>query len=159
MAFGLGQGYKLYFGLQATAPTTPADETRPLYNAIGEIPDDISVDRSRDMVERRTRDDPNARFVHPGDRTERITFTMNFDRTGNVGYDDLLTCYQSDADGVGGTGSLGYFNITNAVAGDHQIFGECGVGNLSHAITRAGGIQSVNVTLEVNGDSTDAAHA
>ena len=157
MAFAPGQGYNFYFGLSATAPTTPADETQGAYNKIGEIAGDISITRSRAMAERRTRDNAYDRFIHPTDRTQSISFVMNLDLTDNAGYQDLQGCYDSDVDGVGATGNLGYWVVTNAVQNDLVWSGIGSPADLSPSIPRDN-IITVSVTLESE-NMTETVHA
>lgn len=157
--FGLGQGYNFYFGLAAAAPTTPSDETQSAYNKVGEIPGTITINRRRGVVDRRTRDDANARYVHMGDRTESVAFTMNLDAEDNAGYQDLQAAYNSDTDGVGSAGTLGYWIITDATASHLLWHGQGGVSDLSLTFPRTDGLVSANVVIECNTDTTETTHA
>ncbi len=156
--FQLGQGYKLFFGLGASAPTTPADpENSSVVQEVAEIGDTLTFDRSRSNVERRGRNDPNARYVLPGDRTESITVDINFDTDSNAGYADMETAYNSDTQGTGAAGNIGYFAISNNVASDPLIHGQAAVASLPLDFGRQAVISS-SVSLDVNGDATKTTH-
>lgn len=156
--FRLGAGWKVYFGTAAAAPTTPADETQGAYTELGEIPEDIVIQRSRSVIERRNRDNPNDRYVHAGERTESVTFPVDVDVDGNQALTDILAAFASDTDGQGASGTHGYLNITDAVSGNPQYYGEAMPSDVPETIPRQGIIR-INVTMQWNGDLTRANHS
>lgn len=159
MAFKIGEGYTVFVGRSAAAPTTPTDpENMASLFELGEIPDAFSFSQTRAMIERFDRDSPGQRFVHPGRRTHTITFTLNMDCAGNTGLTALQGAMSSNTDGVGATGNLVYFSISNGVASDWLAHGNAGVSDYSVDLGAQNIIQA-SVTLEVNGDATVTTHA
>ncbi len=157
--YGLGQTYKLYFGVGASAPTTPLDpESSTILKEVAEIGDTLDFDRARAMVERRGRNDPNARYLLPGDRTYAITLDTFLDLDANSGYADLEAAYESDTQGTGASGNIGYFAISNNTASQPLIHGQASPDRLPIAFPRQGVVSS-SISLQVNGDATVGVHA
>lgn len=159
MGFKIGEGYTLFFGRMASAPTTPLDpENASSLFEIGEIPDALDFDQVRAMINRFDRDSPGQTFKHPGRRDKSVTFNMNIDVAGNTGITALQGCMDSNTDGFSATGNIGYFAISNGVASDRIIHGQAGVSNFPHHFP-AQGIVNADVTLAINGDPTVGVHA
>lgn len=157
--YNIGQGYKLFFGLGASAPTTPTDpENSTVLKEVGDLGDTLTITNDRANVERRGRADPNARYIHPGDRTESFSCDVNFDLDGNTGFDDVKTAYGSDTDGTGASGNIGYFAISDNVATHPVWHGQAAPSSKPYDLGRQSVIAS-SLSFDTNGDMTEASHA
>ena len=159
MAFQLGEPYTLFFGRQAAAPTSPADpENMASLHEIGEIDGDIVMELSRAMAQRRDRNSPGQVFIHPATRgPQGISFPMNFNPSINEAWTDLIGCMESNTDGVGAAGNLGYFAISNGSSGAWIAHGQASPENLPVTLP-VDQVCRVDVTLRCNGDPTLTTH-
>ncbi len=159
MAFGIGEGYTLFVGRAASAPTTPTDpENASSLFELGEIPDAFSFSQTRAMIERYDRDSAGQRFVHPGRRSKSVTLTINIDKAGNTGITALQGAMDSNTDGVGASGNLVYFAISDGIASNWLAHGNAGVADFSYDMGNQS-IMQASLTLEINGDPTVTVHA
>lgn len=155
--YTIGQGHKAFFG--RTAPTTPTDpESSSVLAELAEIGDALTFNQGRSNAERRGRNDPNARYLHPGDRVEDFSIDTHYDLDGNTAAGHIQSALRSDTDGVGASGNVLYFVISNNVAGDLLIHGQCAPTSVPFDLGRQSVIAQ-NMSFDVNGDSTVTTHA
>lgn len=148
-SFQIPNGYSLYFGLGAAAPTTPADQTSDDYNAIGELSADVTINRTRGVLRVVTSETFPRGKLHADTIAESGTFPVLVDLDENAGVTDMYTAFNSTTQGVGAAGTHGYYNFTNGVSGDPQFYGVCVVTALPESYPVAGGgVVTMNIGLE-----------
>ena len=154
-----GEGYTAYYGRAASAPGSPTNpEGDANMHQIGEIEGDIAFTSTLSETQYHLRTSPRQTFRVAGDIVEQLAYDMYLDTELNAAYTDLKGAHESTTAGVGASGDMGYFALSNNVAGEWLAHGHGLVLQWNVTLPRTGLIH-VPVIIGPNGKATVTTHA